>query len=105
MNTSKSYERVSRCFCIVRAGIYAGGSEFSRVRGGCEMAVQKYLRASRGDLTRMIVRCHWIDKDSLPYKLFTEHGFTWGGDWSDRKDYQHFELPTALTEILYPDNK
>ena len=27
----------------------------------------------------------------LCYKLFTEHGFTWGGDWVHSKDYQHFE--------------
>lgn len=46
-----------------------------------------------------------IDKKSLPYRLFTEHGFEWGGNWSDRKDYQHFEVPTAIMEILYPDNK
>lgn len=46
-----------------------------------------------------------IDQDSLLYKLFIEHGFEWGGDWSDRKDYQHFEIPTALTEMLYPANK
>lgn len=32
-----------------------------------------------------------IDHDDLCYKLFTEHGFTWGGDWSTGKDYQHFE--------------
>lgn len=46
-----------------------------------------------------------IDQTSLPYKLFLEHGFEWGGNWPDRKDYQHFELPTALTEMLYPNNK
>lgn len=39
-----------------------------------------------------------IDRDDLCYKLFTEKGFEWGGDWTDRKDYQHFELPTAITE-------
>lgn len=32
-----------------------------------------------------------IDHDDLCYKLFTEHGFTWGGDWVHSKDYQHFE--------------
>ena len=32
-----------------------------------------------------------IDHDDLCYKLFTEHGFTWGGDWTHSKDYQHFE--------------
>ena len=32
-----------------------------------------------------------IDHDDLCYQLFTEHGFTWGGDWNHSKDYQHFE--------------
>lgn len=39
-----------------------------------------------------------IEKDDLCYKLFTEKGFEWGGEWSDRKDYQHFELPSSITE-------
>lgn len=39
-----------------------------------------------------------INKDDLCYKLFTEKGFEWGGDWTDRKDFQHFELPTSITE-------
>lgn len=34
---------------------------------------------------------HKIDHDDLCYKLFTEHGFSWGGDWTHSKDYQHFE--------------
>lgn len=33
-----------------------------------------------------------IEKGDLCYKLFTENGFEWGGDWTTRKDYQHFEL-------------
>lgn len=32
-----------------------------------------------------------IDPDDLCYRLFTEHGFTWGGDWNSVKDYQHFQ--------------
>lgn len=32
-----------------------------------------------------------IDHEDLCYQLFTEHGFVWGGDWTDPKDYQHFE--------------
>ena len=39
-----------------------------------------------------------IEKDDLCYRLFVEKGFEWGGDWTDRKDYQHFELPTEITE-------
>ena len=34
---------------------------------------------------------HKIDENDLCYKLFKEHGFTWGGDWKNVKDYQHFE--------------
>ena len=34
---------------------------------------------------------HKIDHDDLCYKLFTEHGFEWGGNWTHSKDYQHFE--------------
>ena len=33
-----------------------------------------------------------IDHDDLCFRLFTEAGFDWGGDWTTRKDYQHFEL-------------
>ena len=32
-----------------------------------------------------------IDPDDLSYRLFTEHGFTWGGNWNSSKDYQHFQ--------------
>lgn len=32
-----------------------------------------------------------IDEKDYAYKLFTEHGFTWGGDFNSSKDYQHFE--------------
>ena len=46
-----------------------------------------------------------IDHDDLCFKLFIEHGFEWGGDWEDRKDYQHFEIPTALIEEWYPSNE
>ena len=32
-----------------------------------------------------------IDETDLCYRLFTERGFTWGGNWNSVKDYQHFE--------------
>jgi hypothetical protein len=34
---------------------------------------------------------HKIDTEDLCYKLFIQHGFTWGGNWTNSKDYQHFE--------------
>jgi hypothetical protein len=46
-----------------------------------------------------------IDHDDLCYRLFIEHGFEWGGDWEDRKDYQHFEIPTDVINEWYPDNQ
>ncbi len=32
-----------------------------------------------------------IDEADLCYRLFTEHGFIWGGNWNSVKDYQHFQ--------------
>lgn len=32
-----------------------------------------------------------IVKGDLCYRLFIQHGFTWGGSWRNSKDYQHFE--------------
>lgn len=32
-----------------------------------------------------------IDKNDLCFRLFAEHGFTWGGNWKTMKDYQHFQ--------------
>ena len=34
---------------------------------------------------------HKIDRDDLCYRLFQEHGFSWGGAWQNSKDYQHFQ--------------
>lgn len=43
----------------------------------------------RGDRTDIPYK---IDHDDLAYRLFTEAGFEWGGDWTSLKDYQHFEI-------------
>lgn len=32
-----------------------------------------------------------IMRGDLCYRLFRQHGFTWGGDWRSTQDYQHFE--------------
>lgn len=36
---------------------------------------------------------HKLGPGDLCYELFISHGFTWGGDWTHCKDYQHFEIP------------
>ncbi|CRZ35788.1 D-alanyl-D-alanine carboxypeptidase-like protein [Herbinix hemicellulosilytica] len=34
---------------------------------------------------------YYIKKDDPCYKAFINRGFTWGGEWKNSKDYQHFE--------------
>ncbi len=34
---------------------------------------------------------YYIKKDDACYQIFINHGFTLGGDWKSKKDYQHFE--------------
>lgn len=36
-----------------------------------------------------------IDHNDLCYQLFTERGWSWGGDWNYEKDYQHFSKNIA----------
>ncbi len=35
---------------------------------------------------------YYIRPDDICVRLFKECGFTWGGDWTGTKDYQHFEM-------------
>ena len=44
-----------------------------------------------------------IEKGDLCYRLFTERGFEWGGEWKSLKDYQHFEVSDEKARQLYPD--
>lgn len=44
-----------------------------------------------GYVDRSQAFAHKIDENDLCYRLFMEHGFTWGGSWRSLKDYQHFE--------------
>lgn len=32
-----------------------------------------------------------IHKNDIAYKIFKRNGFSWGGEWNNSKDYQHFE--------------
>ncbi len=43
-----------------------------------------------------------IEENDLCCKLFTQHGFEWGGNcWDNRKDYQHFAIPDDIVAKLY----
>lgn len=59
------------------------------VRKGCvEPAEGKrwaFRREQRKDIPMK------IDSRDLCCRLFLQHGFRWGGNWTNSKDYQHFE--------------
>lgn len=48
-------------------------------------------RTARRWANRKVASPYKLEKDDLCYRLFIEHGFTWGGAWRSQKDYQHFE--------------
>ena len=95
----------SSCFCY-RA--IAGSTKLSKHARGLAIDINTLYNPyykDRADGTRYIqpataeAYCDrtWdfpykIDHDDLCFKLFTEAGFEWGGDWTSCKDYQHFEL-------------
>ena len=37
-----------------------------------------------------------IERSDLCFRLFAEYGFSWGGDWADEKDYQHFFVEEGI---------
>lgn len=41
--------------------------------------------------SRQVLQPHMMDENDLAVQLFEQHGFTWGGIWEGRNDYQHFE--------------
>ena len=44
-----------------------------------------------GDYTNAEDLPYKIVPGDLCHRLFTQHGFRWGGSWKNSKDYQHFE--------------
>ena len=49
--------------------------------------------AGRAYLDRTRAYPGGILRDSFVVRVFAKHGWTWGGAWPDRQDYQHFEKP------------
>lgn len=45
----------------------------------------------RAFLDRTVAHPGSVLKGSFAVRLFERHGWTWGGSWPDRQDYQHFE--------------
>jgi len=45
----------------------------------------------RAYLDRTVAHPGSILAGSFTVRLFERHGWTWGGSWPDRQDYQHFE--------------
>lgn len=48
-------------------------------------------QAGRRYADRTLRQPMMINRNDLCYRLFTQHGFRWGGAWRSSKDYQHFE--------------
>lgn len=98
-------ENNSSCFCY-RA--VAGTTVLSKHARGLAVDLNTLYNPyykDRSDGTRFVQpatasvycdRSNWfpyrIDHNDLAYRLFTEQGFEWGGDWTSVKDYQHFEF-------------
>ena len=95
----------SSCFCY---RTIAGSTKLSKHARGLAIDINTLYNPyymDRADGTRFIqpataaAYCDrtWdfpykIDHQDLCFRLFTEAGFEWGGDWTSRKDFQHFEL-------------
>lgn len=55
-----------------------------------------YHENAREYLDRSSGKAHVITHDDICYKIFTDLGFSWGGDWEvGIKDFQHFEKTVA----------
>ena len=95
----------SSCFCY---RVIAGSTKLSKHARGLAIDINTLYNPyykDRNDGTRFIQPAtaekycdrtwdfpYKIDHDDFCFRLFTEAGFEWGGDWTSCKDFQHFEL-------------
>ena len=95
----------SSCFCY---RVIAGSTKLSKHARGLAIDINTLYNPyykDRNDGTRFIQPAtaadycdrtwdfpYKIDHDDLCFRLFTEAGFEWGGDWTSCKDFQHFEF-------------
>ncbi len=62
---------------------YDGKGQILRIEPDTPEA-RKYAK-NRAKLT------HAINRNDICHRIFRKYGFTWGGVWRSKKDYQHFE--------------
>ena len=74
------------------------GGSVSGFSGGSDLIIEPANGAPYAD--REKVFAYKIEDGDLCLRLFKEHGFEWGGDWTHAKDYQHFELPDETANEL-----
>lgn len=58
---------------------------------GIAPANSKVYKVREASKCRGKYRDYMIHKGDKVYKIFQKYGFSWGGDWTHSKDYQHFE--------------
>lgn len=94
----------SSCFCF---RVVSGTMKLSKHARGMAVDINTrynpYVRTSRNGrrlvspdngvpyVDRTKTFPYKIEEGDLCYRLFIQHGFTWGGHWHTVKDYQHFE--------------
>ena len=87
------------CFCY---RVVAGSQKLSKHAQGLAIDINPlYNPCVRGRIIQPRSGKRWanraraftykIERGDLLWRLFTEHGFTWGGSWRSLKDWQHFE--------------
>lgn len=59
--------------------------------GYSEDEIYYYPKNAEEFTDRSLGETHMITSGDLCYRLFTDYGFTWGGNWNKIQDYQHFE--------------
>lgn len=51
----------------------------------------KYYKDMEQYIDRDSGKPHMITHEDAAFRIFSKYGFSWGGDWVNSKDYQHFE--------------
>ncbi len=58
---------------------------------GAHENAREFWKRDVSKWTNQVDRAACIANNTDIYRIFKKYGWTWGGDWSPSKDYQHFE--------------